>query len=51
MLKKDIEVLRRLADKLPEFSRLQIQNERTQQWYLLKARNVNKPRYVIVEFH
>ena len=40
MLKKDIEVLRRLADQLAELSQLPIQKERKQQWYHLNALNL-----------
>ena len=50
MLKKDIEVLRRLADQLAELSQLPIQKERKQQWYHLNARKVDKPMFLMGEF-
>lgn len=50
MLKKDIEVLRRLADQLAELSQLPIQKERKQQWYHLNARKVDKPVFLMGEF-
>ena len=50
MLKKDIEVLRRLADQLAELSQLPIQKERKQQWYHLNARKVDKPMFLMANF-
>lgn len=50
MLKKDIEVLRGLANQLAQLSALPVQQERKQQWYRLNARKADKPMFLMGEF-
>ncbi|MCH1982858.1 hypothetical protein MCG98_09810 [Ruminococcus sp. OA3] len=50
MPKKDIEVLRGLAEELAELSALPVQQEKKQQWYHLNARKVDKPMFLLGEF-
>ncbi len=50
MLKKDIEVLRGLANQLAQLSAPPVQQERKQQWYRLNARKADKPMFLMGEF-
>ncbi len=50
MIKKDIEMLRDLANQLADLSALPIMKERKQQWYHLNARIVDKPMFLMGEF-